>query len=142
MKRSALRSSKCRNMRAVKQHAASILGATVPFFFEGAICGPYEPDGSATSPAYVNEFVTSQHHSHSPKRVPNRAQISEAMAARKSSRRVRALRDATGRRVAYVYGRDGPWNSPSIPAPLTMDEAQQMARAIVKLSEVAKDDTP
>jgi len=41
------------------QHAADILGVTVPFFFEGA------PDGhtlsqSAPSPAYVNEFVSSE----------------------------------------------------------------------------------
>ena len=27
--------------------AADILGVTVPFFFEGAMGGPYEPDGSA-----------------------------------------------------------------------------------------------
>ena len=39
--------------------AADILGVAVPFFFEGASGEPYLADGSATSPAYVNEFVTS-----------------------------------------------------------------------------------
>ena len=38
--------------------AADILGVTVPFFFEGAMGGPYEPDGSAPSSAYVDEFLT------------------------------------------------------------------------------------
>ena len=41
------------------QQAADILGVTVPFFFEGGADGPFESDGSAPSPAYVNEFVTS-----------------------------------------------------------------------------------
>ena len=41
------------------QQAADILGVEVPFFFEGAGGGPYLADGIATSPAYVNEFVTS-----------------------------------------------------------------------------------
>ena len=41
------------------QQAADILGVAVPFFFEGAVGGTYKPDGSATSPDYVNEFVTS-----------------------------------------------------------------------------------
>jgi hypothetical protein len=41
------------------QQAADILGVAVPFFFEGAGGGPYLADGSATSPAYVDEFVTS-----------------------------------------------------------------------------------
>ena len=34
-------------------------GVAVPFFFEGAGGGAYRADGSATSPDYVNEFVTS-----------------------------------------------------------------------------------
>ena len=42
------------------QQAADILGVTVPFFFEGARGGMYQPDGSAPSPAYVNEFVSSE----------------------------------------------------------------------------------
>jgi transcriptional regulator with XRE-family HTH domain len=42
------------------QQAADILGVTVPFFFEGARGGTYQPDGSAPSPAYVNEFVSSE----------------------------------------------------------------------------------
>ncbi len=42
------------------QQAANILGVTVPFFFEGATGGTYKPDGSAPSPAYVNEFVSSE----------------------------------------------------------------------------------
>ena len=41
------------------QQAADILGVAVPYFFEVAGGGPYLADGSATSPAYVNEFVTS-----------------------------------------------------------------------------------
>ena len=40
--------------------AADILGVTVPFFFEGATGGTYKPDGSAPSPAYVNELVSSE----------------------------------------------------------------------------------
>jgi transcriptional regulator with XRE-family HTH domain len=42
------------------QQAADILGVTVPFFFEGATDGTYKPDGRAPSPAYVNEFVSSE----------------------------------------------------------------------------------
>jgi hypothetical protein len=42
------------------QHAADILGVTVPFFFESVVGGPYKPDGSAPSPAYINEFVSSE----------------------------------------------------------------------------------
>src|SRR3954465_3447270 len=41
------------------QQAADILGVTVPFFFEGATGGTYKPDGSP-SPAYVNEFISSE----------------------------------------------------------------------------------
>jgi hypothetical protein len=32
---------------------------TVPFFFEGPGGGPYRPDGSSLSPAYIDDFVTS-----------------------------------------------------------------------------------
>jgi len=39
--------------------AGDILGVAVPFFFEGAGGVPFRADGSAASPAYVNEFVTS-----------------------------------------------------------------------------------
>jgi transcriptional regulator with XRE-family HTH domain len=42
------------------QHAGDILGVAVPFFFEGATGGTFKPDGSAPSPAYVNEFVSSE----------------------------------------------------------------------------------
>jgi transcriptional regulator with XRE-family HTH domain len=42
------------------QHAADILGVTAPFFFESVVGGPYKPDGSAPSPAYINEFVSSE----------------------------------------------------------------------------------
>jgi transcriptional regulator with XRE-family HTH domain len=42
------------------QQAADILGVTVPFFFEGATGGTYHPEDSAPSPAYVNEFVSSE----------------------------------------------------------------------------------
>ena len=41
------------------QQAADILGVAVPFFFEGAVGGTYMPDGSAPSPAYIDDFVTS-----------------------------------------------------------------------------------
>ena len=40
------------------QQAADILGVPVPFFFEEAMGGTYEPDSSAPSPAYINEFLT------------------------------------------------------------------------------------
>ena len=40
------------------QHAAHILEVPVPFFFEGA---PGQAvDGTAPSPSYVNEFVSSE----------------------------------------------------------------------------------
>ena len=42
------------------QHAADILGVAAPFFFEGATGGTFKSDGSAPSPAYVNEFVSSE----------------------------------------------------------------------------------
>ena len=41
------------------QQAADILGVAVPFFFEGAGSKPFRADGSAPSPDYVNEFLTS-----------------------------------------------------------------------------------
>jgi transcriptional regulator with XRE-family HTH domain len=40
------------------QQAADILGVAVPFFFEGAGSKPFRADGSAPSPDYVNEFLT------------------------------------------------------------------------------------
>ena len=40
------------------QQTADILGVPVPFFFEEAVGGTYEPDSSAPSPAYINEFLT------------------------------------------------------------------------------------
>jgi transcriptional regulator with XRE-family HTH domain len=42
------------------QQAADILGVAVPFFFEGAAGGTFKPDGSAPSPAYLNDFVSSE----------------------------------------------------------------------------------
>ena len=42
------------------QRAADVLGVAVPFFFEGAIGGPYVPDGNAPSLSYVDDFVASQ----------------------------------------------------------------------------------
>ena len=42
------------------QQAADILGVPVSFFFEGGADGPFESDGSAPSPAYINEFVSSE----------------------------------------------------------------------------------
>jgi transcriptional regulator with XRE-family HTH domain len=41
------------------QQAAQILGVSVPFFFEGAP-GGHELSKTAPSPAYVNEFVSSE----------------------------------------------------------------------------------
>jgi transcriptional regulator with XRE-family HTH domain len=40
------------------QQTADILGVAVPFFFEGAAGGTFEPDGSSVSPAYIDDFVT------------------------------------------------------------------------------------
>ena len=34
------------------------LAFAVPAFFEGAVDGTYKPDGSASSPAYIDDFVT------------------------------------------------------------------------------------
>jgi transcriptional regulator with XRE-family HTH domain len=42
------------------QHAADVLGVAAAFFFEGAGERPYQPDGSAPSPAYIDDFVTSE----------------------------------------------------------------------------------
>jgi transcriptional regulator with XRE-family HTH domain len=42
------------------QQAASVLGVSAPFFFEGgATGGSYIPDGSAPSPTYIDDFATS-----------------------------------------------------------------------------------
>jgi transcriptional regulator with XRE-family HTH domain len=41
------------------QQAAQILDVSVPFFFEGAP-GGHEPNKTDPSPAYVNEFVSSE----------------------------------------------------------------------------------
>jgi transcriptional regulator with XRE-family HTH domain len=41
------------------QQAAQILDVSVPFFFEGAP-GGHEPNKTAPSPAYINEFVSSE----------------------------------------------------------------------------------
>ncbi len=41
------------------QQAAGILGVSVPFFFEGAP-GGHQLSKTAPSPAYVNEFVSSE----------------------------------------------------------------------------------
>jgi hypothetical protein len=42
------------------QHAADILGVAVPFFFEGAAGGTFKRDGSAPSPADIDDFVSSE----------------------------------------------------------------------------------
>jgi transcriptional regulator with XRE-family HTH domain len=42
------------------QQAAGILDVAVPFFFEGAPGGPQKLDKSSPSPAYLNEFISSQ----------------------------------------------------------------------------------
>jgi transcriptional regulator with XRE-family HTH domain len=42
------------------QQAADVLGVTVPFFFEGGTDGPFMSDGRATSPAYIDDFVSSE----------------------------------------------------------------------------------
>jgi transcriptional regulator with XRE-family HTH domain len=42
------------------QQAAQILHVSAPFFFEGAPGGPQKLDKSSPSPAYVNEFISSQ----------------------------------------------------------------------------------
>ena len=41
------------------QHAAQILGVSVPFFFEGAPGGHIE-GGDTLSPAYIDDFVSSE----------------------------------------------------------------------------------
>ena len=49
------------NMGASRlQQAADILGVPVPFFFEGGADGLSSSDGSAPSPAYLKEFVSSE----------------------------------------------------------------------------------
>ena len=42
------------------QQAADVLGVAAAFFFEGAGGGPYQPVGSALSPAYIDDFVASE----------------------------------------------------------------------------------
>jgi transcriptional regulator with XRE-family HTH domain len=42
------------------QQAADVLGVAAAFFFEGAGERPYQPDGSAPSPAYIDDFVRSE----------------------------------------------------------------------------------
>jgi transcriptional regulator with XRE-family HTH domain len=42
------------------QQAADALGVAAAFFFEGAGGKPYQPDGSALSPAYIDDFVASE----------------------------------------------------------------------------------
>ena len=42
------------------QQAADILGVPVSFFFEGGADVPFELDGSAPSPAYLDDFVSSE----------------------------------------------------------------------------------
>ena len=42
------------------QQAADILGVPVSFFFEGGADGPFESDGSALSPSYIDDFVSSE----------------------------------------------------------------------------------
>ena len=41
------------------QQAADILGVSVPFFFEGGTNSPFELAGSAPSPSYIDDFVSS-----------------------------------------------------------------------------------
>ena len=42
------------------QQAADVLGVAVPFFFEGAGGGLYQPNASAPSPAYIDDFVATE----------------------------------------------------------------------------------
>src|SRR4051794_4760586 len=42
------------------QQAADVLGVPAAFFFEGAGGEPYQPVGSALSPAYIDDFVASE----------------------------------------------------------------------------------
>ena len=42
------------------QQAADILGVPVSFFFEGGTEEPFESDGSAPSPSYIDDFVSSE----------------------------------------------------------------------------------
>ena len=42
------------------QHAADVLGVAAAFFFEGAGERPYQPDGGALSPAYIDDFVATE----------------------------------------------------------------------------------
>ena len=47
-----------------------------------------------------------------------------------------AVRDAVGMIVAHVFGREEPWKSIEVPAPITMDEAKEMALNISKVGAV------
>jgi hypothetical protein len=47
-----------------------------------------------------------------------------------------AVRDAAGKIVAHIFGRDEPWICPEVPAPLTMDEAKEMALNIANAGAV------
>jgi transcriptional regulator with XRE-family HTH domain len=47
-------------MGSSRQQAADVLRVAAAFFFEGAGGGPYQPDGSAPSPAYIDDFVASE----------------------------------------------------------------------------------
>jgi hypothetical protein len=42
------------------QQVADVLGVAVPFFFEGGGGVLYQPDGSAPSPAYIDDFVATE----------------------------------------------------------------------------------
>src|SRR3954453_868340 len=42
------------------QQAADALGVAAAFFSEGAGMGPYHPDVSAPSPAYIDDFVATE----------------------------------------------------------------------------------
>jgi hypothetical protein len=47
-----------------------------------------------------------------------------------------AVRDASGRIVAHIFGRTEPWICPGVPAPLTLDEAKEMAVNIAKAGAI------
>ena len=48
------------------------------------------------------------------------------------------VRDSAGRLIAHIFGRDEPWKSTGVPAPLTLDEAREMALRIAKLPVALK----